>query len=498
MATPTSSQVANQNSRQTHDEPVVRPKDIKNKENRNRNGVRLSQSKNVNCVRESGATGQAVSRSANKDWAPALQVKRYDNDTVNTSSNNILRPSKKVSNSSKQKKDNINMNLNQTGHRQSVTQASEVRLQLPTGLNPNANPSHIDHIYINNANPSPGRSAGMLLLPNRPAPLTGNSTDIQSGLSVEKIQESPTITQYKNKWPGQERIIHRDIKVENRNDTSPSNLLLNDLEMDSEQPNANNTSNIVLELPSQRAVVQRHPSSSNLASSPIIVSYDQRRSLSDSSLQLHGSPLSQGSLNSSVGSSPVSNTFVTVTFTTVPTSSFTTTVISPSHQNCDSLSSTWLFGDGRPTLDGDRLIAQQLQHQFNMENQADMRRNNYDIPPSFQARGSQSPRIDSGVDHYLAALTDSQLSLNDFNDQTVQGFDIQNSPTNSISNFNPVGYRTSDVDIDIHGERNSPIHNEPNVVTVPYIQQETVPIPETLSPEPILVPYDSEETSLCK
>lgn len=440
---------------------------------------------------------QASNTGPRPGWQPQLQLKKYDND-------HIYQPIRQDGSNNKQKKDSININLNQGGPRQPPVSngSSSESAQIPFVFDPLMNPSRTDRgvIYVQTPNCSSenGRSTGLVnLQENSLGSAVGNPVHVHSSV---KVSESPNCTEYKNSWSGR---TNTGVQMKSaQGDRQNAHFVHNDLELDSEQPQPSNTT--ILKLPSSIVCPRTQPSSD--FSSHIVVPYEQRRSFSDSSLQLGDSLLSRGSLNASAGSSP-SNSMTTVTYTTVPTSTFSAPVHSNTVLNQDeypsNLPSSLLFGDGTANPDNDYLFAQQLQRQFDIESEVRMRQNGFDIlPDAYRPHGSQfSTDVTANEDFTLDLLNNfSTLSLNDSSENNQEPvYDPNAEDCRHLPNNRPCTPQDESNICRVAVQDETSNQSESNILRIPYVPDGTHNREEfpAHSPEPIVIPME-ENASLCK
>lgn len=486
----------------------MRPKDLKNREIRNKNCANVYSNRNnlnnTSCVSGIKVNGfppaQASNSGPRPGWQPQLQLKKYDNDP-------FFKPSRQDGSNNKQKKDSININLNQGGQRHPpmLNGSRSESAQIPFEYSPLMNPNQTDHsvIYVKtpNCGSDSGRSTGLVnLQENSLGKASGNVNPVHVHSSV-KVSESPELTEYKNTWSGR---TNTGVQMKSApGDRQNPQFVHNDLELDSEQPQHSNTT--ILKLPSS-IVCPRTQSSSDF-SSHIVVPYEQRRSFSDSSLQLGDSLLSRGSLNGSVGSSP-SNSLTTVTYTTVPTSTLSAPVHSNNVLNQDeypsNLPSSLLFGDGTANPDNDYLFAQQLQRQFDIESEVRMRQNGFDIlPDAFRPRRSQfSSDVKETEDFTTLDILNnfSALSLNDSSENNQEPvYDPNAEDCRPLPDNRPSTPQDESNICRVAVQDETSNQSGANVLRIPYIpaishSREQLP---AHSPEPIVIPME-EDTSICK
>lgn len=441
-----------------------------------------------------------ASANAQPGWEPTLRTVRYDNDLGHQTVEKENKQ-KKVANSSKRRKDDANMKINQ--NKQSVGDPNNrvsSNLHLPQGLNVNSNMNNSNKIYLKH--PSPSVSAGQIS--NIKYVSNGNKTDNNAHSTDRsvKVSESQNLVQYKNTWVEKPKNMVKP--PEKPSNGSVVNTSQNDLEMDSEQPTCSNTTFLRLAAPT---VLPRTPSGSDLTSRQIVVPYEQQRqSLSDSSLQFHYPSLET---LSSVSSSPISSV-TTISTLTSPTDS------TPVFTDCNnflpsSLSSSALFGDGHLTTDSDYQFAQQLQLEYDRENEANLRRNGYDIAPTqtYRSRGSQSPQTNtdySTIDYLCNEMGNLR------HENAGQTSDVtspvyiperfrEQVPINTRCQINGRSPNIQETNSDTEVDIGSSVHLlEPNIVTHLRIS----PPVDTNQQQPqessnlVYIPLSQEQDELCK
>ena len=357
-------------------EPVVRQKEFKNKENRSKNAVSQGpqeHSPNTGSARQAERVLRQVQDRGNNQWQPELRLKKYESGSDQDSS-------KKVDNSSKQKKDSRNNFVHNnfasegTG---AVNDGSMQSIHVPGGLDPFVDPKSVRHHVYEKGRKIPNTEAAAIQhRQTEPIHLPFNQT-------LDRRHSDSDETSLKVCNTPLKFVRNTLITKPNVNNKNAVNILIpcstNDLETDHGLPKSENSNKntTLLKFQQPQELMRSHihaSSSSSLQSNSIVVPYQPTsRSLSDSSLQFQAPSLSPGSLGSDSGSPH--NIITTISFSTHTTPAIATTPIATPFTIGADVPSTLRFGDINSlspaslnnSLDPDFIMAQQLQRQFDEE-----------------------------------------------------------------------------------------------------------------------------------
>ncbi|XP_052789448.1 uncharacterized protein LOC128223960 isoform X2 [Mya arenaria] len=504
-------------------EPVVRHKEFKNKENKTKNGIGVPNNR-AGRMRETDALNP-IQTSNNSGWKPQLQVKKYDNDVLNGAG---AEPQRKVENSSKQKKDNLNRNNYAQTHLMATPPNNSddslgVSIPMPSGLDPYCDPRSISHhIYVKNNNVDKN-STGQQRSKGDPIHIRHNGGKIPYAASADvhldedetslKVCDTPNLTQYKNIWAKNSG----NVKKSDSKARKESAMIQNDLETDSASGLNENTTLLKLSHPTR--IVASPSSGADLQS--IVVPYEHKssRSLSDSSLNLQGTSLNSDSLRSSTGNSPI-DLITTISMSMAPASSIQTTPIArPYMVNTDlpsNLPTSMLFGNGSemsPTEAGhgsmnqDFIMAKRLQDMFDAEAEALLHQRQQEDQEQLNSESQFYGEIDQNFEESAGFRTDDFLPQGAFpHFDSINRTDIAPvydpnhregdslSPHQSASLYIPCSH-LAQTRRDNNGKS---FTSERPEITIPVSRLQTTDTPSdsNVPVEPIHIPHSVEELVL--